>query len=225
MDFVTGTEVTIPCDPKLDLKGQIEKFYQLSKRKQRRIQEARSRIENFNEISGSLRQALENQPQSLDWVALEKRELLAGITLGTAGALTEKPSSKKSLWLGKTFTSKDGLLIYVGRSKDENLELTFKHARGNDLWMHVRGRPGAHVLIPLQARKSAPLDTLLDAATLAIHYSNGQSWGKTEVDYTYKKYVKRIKDSSEVSYTNNKTLLVEPDPTRSRRLLGEKPGA
>ncbi len=88
--------------------------------------------------------------------------------------------------------------------------------------MHVRGRPGSHVVIPVQSGKSVPLETLLDAANLVIYYSGGESWGKTEVDYTFKKYVKRIKDSTEASYTNNKTLLVEPDRVRLKRLLGSE---
>jgi len=112
--------------------------------------------------------------------------------------------------------------VMVGRSRDENLELTFKHARGNDIWLHVRGRPGAHVVVPLQPGKSAPLETLLDAALLAVYYSGGEKWGKTEVDYTYKKYVKRIKDSTEASYTNNKTLLVDQDASRLKRLLASQ---
>jgi predicted ribosome quality control (RQC) complex YloA/Tae2 family protein len=88
------------------------------------------------------------------------------------------------------------------------------------MWFHVRGRPGSHAVIPVQPGKSVPLETLLDAANIVIHYSsNGQNWGKTEVDYTFKKYVKRIKDSTEASYTNNKTLIVELDPLRMKRLL------
>jgi predicted ribosome quality control (RQC) complex YloA/Tae2 family protein len=125
-------------------------------------------------------------------------------------------------WPGKSFLSKDGLIIWVGRSKDENLELTFKHSRGNDLWMHIRGKPGAHVLIPLASGKSAPLETLLDAATLAVYYSGGEKWGKTEVDYTFKKYVKRIKNSTEASYIHNKTLMIEVDPARLKRLLAKE---
>jgi hypothetical protein len=31
--------------------------------------------------------------------------------------------------------------------------------------------------------------------------------------------VKRIKDSTEASYTHNKTLIVEPEQTRLKRLL------
>src|SRR6185295_1654847 len=106
--------------------------------------------------------------------------------------------------------------------RDENLELTFKHSRGNDIWMHLRGRPGAHVLIPVSSGKSVPLETLLDAAVLTVFYSGGEKWGKTEVDYTPKKHVKRIKDSTEASYTHNKTLLVQPDTARLKRLLSEK---
>lgn len=122
-------------------------------------------------------------------------------------------------WTGKAYFSRDGFAILAGKSKDENLELTFKIARGNDLWMHVRGRPGAHVLVPVPSGKSVPLETLLDAAQLVLFFSGGKNWGKTEVDYTFKKHVKRIKDSSEASYTQNKTLIVAPDAERLERLL------
>jgi predicted ribosome quality control (RQC) complex YloA/Tae2 family protein len=132
---------------------------------------------------------------------------------------SEMKKGRDSKWHGKSFVSKDGFTIWVGRNKQENLELTFKCARGNDLWLHLRGRPGAHTIIPLPGGKSAPLETLLDAAALTIYYSGGEKWGKTEVDYTFKKHVKRIKDSTEASYTHNKTLIVEPDPERIRRLI------
>ena len=101
------------------------------------------------------------------------------------------------------------------------MELTFKTAKGNDVWLHVRARPGAHVVIPLAQGKTAPLETLLDAAVLAVVHSGGVSWGKTEVDYTFRKHVRRIPKSTEVTYTRSKTLLVEPDPKRLARLGGK----
>ena len=195
-DYATGTSREIPCDPKLNPQQQVAKFYQNAKRKMRRIEEAQGRIERFSQLKADFLKA----PQSGGGKARE-------------------------FWSGRSFVSKDGLSILVGRNRTENLELTFKLARGNDLWLHVQGRPGAHVVIQLQPGKSAPLETLLDAANLAIHYSGGEDWGKTEVDYTFKKYVKRIKDSTEASYTHNKTLLVQPDRERMKRLLsvvGEK---
>ena len=226
-DYETGQELTIPCDPKLSLKDQVAKFYQLAQRKGRRISEANLRGETFLAARARLAKYVEGPPVS-DWDGLRALEHTLGIESpavqaeNTGGSKEKKQNKRSGAWLGKTFRSKDGLTIWVGRSRDENLELTFKHARGNDLWMHIRGRPSAHVVIPIHSNKSAPLETLLDAATLTLYYSDGQKkWGKTEVDYTFKKYVKRIKDSTEASYTNNKTLIIEPDPARLKRLLAQ----
>jgi predicted ribosome quality control (RQC) complex YloA/Tae2 family protein len=224
-DYETDQEVSIPCDPRLSIQEQVEKFYHNSRRKQRRLQEAQGRIDRFRESISHLESALNQKLTSEDWPSLERLERLAGISSAAPLSKNGPAPGKKNAataWLGKSFQSKDGFIILVGRNKDENLELTFKHARGNDIWMHVRGRPGAHVVIPLQPGKSAPLETLLDAAHLVIYYSGGQNWGKTEVDYTFKKYVKRIKDSTEASYINNKTLLIQLNPERMKKLLDQQ---
>ncbi len=226
-DWESGEEIEIPCDLKLSLKEQVEKFYSLSKRKDRRISEATLRIETVREKVKSL----EKIKSEIDRIALSAIRGKAKISelavfeerLGIRAGSPEKAETKAAHtgWGGKSFLSKEGLPILVGRSKDENLELTFKFARGNDIWMHVRGRPSAHVVIPLRSKKNASLETLLDAAYLLLHYSGGVNWGKTEVDYTQKKHVKRIKDSSEASYVNNKTLTVEVDPVRLKVLLSQ----
>ncbi|MGK5082389.1 NFACT RNA binding domain-containing protein [Bdellovibrionota bacterium FG-1] len=222
LDFATGEEIQIPCDPRLDAREQVERFFYLARRKKRRIEEARSRIDQFEQNIHKWETALTRAPGLGDWANLEKLERQANIFIQKPAPDGKSPPSGKrklSSWMGKTFTSGDGLVILAGRSKDENLDLTFKQAKGNDIWLHVRGRPGAHVVIVLSPGKSPPLETLLDAATLAIYYSGGEHWGKTEVDYTFKKYVRRIKDSTEASYINNKTLIIEPDPKRIKRLL------
>lgn len=220
LDYASGNVVRIPSDPKLSPIEQVEKFFSLAKRRGRRAEEASSRIEAFTEQLERAEAQLAKPPQEGDWPGLEAFERAANILPPSA----TPRAAKKQLggWSGKTFLSRDGLAILVGRSRDENLELTFKRARGNDLWLHVRGRPGAHVVVLLQPGKSAPLETLLDAATLAVYYSGGESWGKTEVDYAFKKYVKRIRDSTEASYANNKTLIIEPERERLQRLLGQQ---
>jgi|GEM_PF-745843 len=229
-DYLTGETIRIPCNSQLSPTEQVEAYYQLARRKARRIDEARARYESFRENRERFEAILLElskvaiqrfrTPDELPWSALERMERASQIApAGRPKADRSAKSPKGDHWLGKNFTSKDGGSIWVGRNKTENLELTFKRARGNDVWMHIRGRPSAHILIPVQPGKSVSLDTLLDAANLCIYYSGGENWGKTEVDYTFKKHVKRIKDSSEASYTNNKTLLVEPDSVRLKRLL------
>ncbi len=208
---------TIPSLPlawqNLSRKDQAQKCYRNEKRKKRKREESQERLMTLQTKAEACQEKLLNLPS--DAQDLQQQEKLAGI-------LKHLPPSQIPSWPGKSFTSEDGFLILVGKNQKENLELTFKHARGNDLWLHVRGRPGSHVIIPLPPKKSAPLNTLLDAAMLAIHYSGGQNWGKTEVDYTYKKYVKRIKKTNEVSYSANKTLCVEPDTKRIQRLLAKQ---
>ncbi len=219
-DFESDKEVLVPGDPRFEAREQVERFFNHGRRKQRRIEEAELRISSFDEAIARAEKRLAKPPAEGDWASLEAFERAGG--LGPVSTPVLEKRKKTGKWLGKSFESRDGLPIWVGRSKDENLELTFKHTRGNDVWLHVRGRPGSHVVVPLSSGKSPPLETLLDAATLAIYYSGGEHWGKTEVDYTYKKYVKRIKDSTEASYTHNKTLTIDPDPARIKRLLGSE---
>ena len=221
-DYYTGQFIDIPGDETLSLTDQVKKYYEKAKRKQRKIQESGLRSDDFRKTIERIEAHLLTRPIPVQWEHLEKFERAAGIAPLLSSSVPNTQFTKKlKTWTGKSFLSKDGLPIWVGRSKDENLELTFKFARGNDIWMHVRGRPGAHVVVPVPQGKSAPLETLLDAAQLTLHYSNGKDWGKTEVDYTHKKYVKRIKDSKEASYTHNKTLLVTPDPERIKKLLDQ----
>ncbi len=211
-------DIEVVCDPKLSPKDQLEKFYSLAKRKARRLNEAQGRIETLEAKLKKIETDLIRLKSATQISEVEKIEALWGLSPKSDAV---KNGTNKILmnWDGKTFVSKEGLIILAGKSKDENLELTFKIAKGNDVWMHVKGRPGSHVVIPLRDRKSASLETLLDAACLCVFYSGGENWGKTEVDYTAKKYVKRIKDSSEASYTHNKTLVIEVDRKRLDRLM------
>jgi predicted ribosome quality control (RQC) complex YloA/Tae2 family protein len=137
-------------------------------------------------------------------------------------ALKGKVSLQVAEFSGKQYRSKEGLTILSGRNLTENLQLTFKIARGNDLWFHVKGKPGSHTVVLLPPKRTASLETLLDAADVCILHSGGKDWGKTEVDYTYRKYVKKIKNQTEVSYTHNKTLAITPDPERVKRLFSEE---
>ena len=221
-NYETEETVKIPCDPKLSVKEQVEKFYQNQKRKQRRHTEALLRLERFKEIQEKLETTLQQLQSQDDWKTLIEAEKLAQIPPPQSGHSEKGRKEKKgAFWSGKTFTSSDGMTIYVGRNKDENMELTFKIARGNDIWLHVRGKPGAHAIIPIQPGKSASLEALLDAAHLVIYYSGGEHWGKAEVDYTFKKYVKRIKNSTEASYNQNKTLIIQIDELKIKKLLDQ----
>jgi predicted ribosome quality control (RQC) complex YloA/Tae2 family protein len=123
----------------------------------------------------------------------------------------------------RQFTSGRGIPILVGRGSDRNDELTFQWARGNDLWLHARDVPGAHVVVPLAGR---PVDeeTLVDAATLAAHHSNARTEPQVDVSYTLRKHVRKPPRARPglVTLAEAKTLRVRMEPVRLQRLLASK---
>jgi predicted ribosome quality control (RQC) complex YloA/Tae2 family protein len=110
--------------------------------------------------------------------------------------------------------------IIVGRTATENDQLLRKKVRGNDWWFHARDWPGAYVFVKAQAGKSLPLETMLDAATLAVHFSRGTSSGQGDVYYTQVKYLRRAKGARKgtVLPTQEKNLHIKLDPERIERL-------
>ncbi len=118
--------------------------------------------------------------------------------------------------------------IIVGRTAAENDELLRRKVRGNDWWFHARDWPGAYVFVKAQPGKSLPLATMLDAATLALHFSRGKSSGQGDVYYTMVKYLRRAKGAKKgtVLPTQEKNLHVKIDAARIERLKsGDLPEA
>ncbi|MFQ5505469.1 MAG: NFACT RNA binding domain-containing protein [Planctomycetota bacterium] len=137
--------------------------------------------------------------------------------------LDQEPRKDRKPYM--SFRSKEGLLIYVGRSKADNDRLTLRVARGNDIWMHVgRGYSGSHVVIRLDRGKTASLESLLDGATLALHFSKARGHSRGEVRYTQAKYVRKPKKAKpgSVEVIRSKTLDLRFEPERLERLLRER---
>jgi len=122
----------------------------------------------------------------------------------------------------RTFESFDGLTILVGKSANDNDYLTLKVAKPDDLWLHARGTPGSHVVIRLEKATDVPHETLRDAATLALFYSNLKKSGKGEVIHTLKKFVKKSKGlkAGAVHVTREKSIWIELQQDRLDRLKG-----
>lgn len=136
---------------------------------------------------------------------------------------TQEPSSKAAAGgVGLTIQSGEHTLL-VGRNAKENDRLLRDYTRGNDWWMHTRDYSGGYVFIKDIRGKSVPLETLLDAATLAIHYSKARKEGKADLYYTQVKYLRRAKGAKlgTVLPTQEKNLSVVLDEERLRRLLLE----
>lgn len=122
----------------------------------------------------------------------------------------------------RRFVSVEGYEILCGKTNAQNDRLTKRTARGNDVWLHIgRGYAGSHVVVRLPKGKTASLETMLDAAAIAVHFSKARGAGKAEVIYTQAKHVRKPKGSAagQVVPSQTKTLFVRLDEERLQRLL------
>ena len=117
--------------------------------------------------------------------------------------------------------SVSGWDIIIGRNARENDEILRHDAKGMDIWMHTRDYSGAYVIIKAKRDKTVPLPVLLDAASLAIHYSKAKKNGRADLYYTYVKYLRRAKDGPRglVIPTQEKNLSAVLDEKRVKELL------
>ena len=107
--------------------------------------------------------------------------------------------------------SRDGFVIWLGRNSRQNEQVTFKTANAQDLWLHARDVPGAHLIIRNDGRRISE-QLIAVAAAVAAWYSKRRHDVNVQVDYTRVKYVKAVKGAGPgmVTYRNESSLFVQP---------------
>lgn len=207
-------EMEISLRPDLSPEGNMERYFRRYKKRLAARQQAQERLAKAQRRLNALDRANLAVQQAED---LEELESLAD-TVVPARRKQKKRRRPPGPW---RFTSAEDLLILVGRTPRESEDLTFRRARGNDVWLHVEGYKGSHVIIRVPKGKSAPKETLLDAATLAVHYSELRKGGGGPVVYCAAKHVNKLPDAGpgRVLYSESKTLHVTVERSRMDRLM------
>ncbi len=110
-----------------------------------------------------------------------------------------------------------GFICYAGKNSQQNEYVTFTLASSNDIWLHARGVPGAHVIIKNGGRPVPP-NTLDVAAGLAAWLSQSRGSTSVPVDYTEQRYVRHMKDGGPgmVIYSKEHTIPVAPREPANR---------
>ena len=98
--------------------------------------------------------------------------------------------------------------MFVGKNSKQNERVTFELAGASDVWLHAKNFHGAHGLI-VSGGKEVPDSVIERAAAIVAGFSECADAPKAEVDYTLRKFVKRLK-GSRVTYTEYKTVVVKP---------------
>lgn len=221
-----GPPERVALDPRLSPVENAQRLYERSKKLKRALGKLQARRAELEEELAYLEEAerlLEEAetPQELEELELElaaEGYLQLRLQREQEGARRERGrerSKPREFLIG-------GYRVLVGRSGRQNDRL-IREAGREDLWLHARGLPGAHVVIKAQGRRGeVPQEVLRKAAELAAYYSKGRGSSKVEVTYTKVKYLRKPKGARPgavlISHEEG-TLLVAP---QAAELLGGK---
>ena len=200
-DFVTGKEVKIRLDDNLTPSQNAQKYYKTySKLKktqeyaQKRVDEIKDEIEYLKEVDLSA---------ELIETSSELRELKENFD-------AQKQTKKAKINQNIEKIEINGFDVYIGKNHFQNDYLLSKIASQEDIWLHVKDNPSAHIIIK---KRENEIDekTIFEAAKLAKKYSKAKNSSKVCVIYTLKKFVRKIPKSKFglVNYREEKEIVID----------------
>lgn len=212
-------KVEVELDPRLSPHENAQEYFRRYSRAKRRLAAATEQAEGTRAELAYLEQVATTveQAESLEAIEEIRRELADQGYL--ARPRRERPGGKKGARpSGPLSFAVDGHEVLVGRNNTENDLLTLKMARPDDIWLHARGVPGAHVIIRTGTKGAQGVldDALLRAAEIAAYYSKARSASKAAVDYTLRRHVRKPRGARPgmVIYDHEKTIMAAPRAPR-----------
>lgn len=199
-------EISVPLDQKLSAVQNAQKYYKrYQKMKQREIV-LEKQIENTEDEINYLELVSDAIDRTDDVKNLDEIyfELIKNNYIKKDKKIKNKPKKIAIHSVDYDDTSK----VYYGKNNLQNEYITFKVADKNDVWMHVKGFPGSHVVIKSGGYPSDEL--LVFAAKIAAKNSKAKDSNKVDVDFTTRKNVKKHPSGKTglVNYVNFKTITV-----------------
>lgn len=220
--------LTVPLDPARPARIQVEAMFRRARGLERgraiaeqRASVARAELAELRRLhAGATAGALSDAALD-DLFEQARRARVPALPAETHG---EPPRKQPARAPYRTFDLSHGHVAYVGKSAADNDTLTLQVARPFDLWMHARGRPGSHVVVPLERGKTCPADVLVEAAHLAAHFGAARDADRVEIAWTERRHVRKPRGSpaGSVRVDRERVLLLRVEPARLRALLGNE---
>jgi predicted ribosome quality control (RQC) complex YloA/Tae2 family protein len=211
-------EVEISLDPSLSPQDNAQALYREASKAER----ARAGLPSLLSQVQEEVEKLKGLEEKLATGEMEPREVEA--LLPGKPSRVPPPGVRETRLPYRRYRSNGGLEIRVGRGGTDNDALTFKHARPDDVWLHVREASGAHVVLRWEGQGKPPAADLAEAAILAALSSKARGAKTVPVDWTRRKYVRKPRKApaGAVIPERVETLFVEPDPELPERLAWDR---
>jgi predicted ribosome quality control (RQC) complex YloA/Tae2 family protein len=238
-DHATGEELVIALDPMLTPSENLERLFKRYRKAVRALAKGGAQRDavgaaraEIAELERALEAAGDDAP-ALE--ALAARPALAALVEQHAPApAVQKQREAKEREIGgrvlplrlvpRRYRTESGLEIWVGRSDEANDLLSTRLARGNDLFFHLDGAPGSHVILRTEGRADPPSEAVLDACELAVHFSKHKHATRADVHVVPAKNVKKPKGAKPglVMVHGGRSVHLRREPKRLERILASK---
>lgn len=210
-----GEPVTIELNPELSAVENAERWFARARKAKDGVTAVAEQHERIAEDLDELRRTLQHieLADSLDELAPLQRVSETRRWLFAPAAPVRDPKHRP--YEGHAVREVLGPLgwrVLYGENATANDYLTLRVARPSDLWLHVRGGPSAHVIIPTHNQPDrVPPEVVRFAAELAVRHSPSKHSTWVSVDITQRRYVRRPKGAAPgmAVYSHERTVHVE----------------
>ena len=214
-----GDTRTIAIDPRLGAQAQAAALYRDAKRFERGAAIATARAAEVARTLAEVESLASEIAQGLELELARERVGLLGIGKRQAPPGRKRRDARVPY---RTFLSGEQRIL-VGKGPNDNDALTLD-AKPHHHWLHARGVGGAHVVVPLDKGGAIASEVLVDAATLAAHFSKSRGEDRVEVQHTERRYVRKPRGfpPGAVRVDREKVIVVRLERDRLQRLLASE---
>ena len=200
-DYVTGNEIKIKLDENLTPSQNAQKYYKNYSKNKKTFEFAKKRLDEARDYLEFLIEA--QMSAELIETSEELREF------------RENFEKEKPILKSKTIQKIENIKIndfdiFIGKNHFQNDYLLSKIASPEDIWLHLKDEPSAHIIIK-KREKEIDEKTIFEAAKLVKYYSKARNSSKVCVIYTQRKFVRKIPKSKYglVNYREEKEIVLD----------------
>lgn len=176
--YAPERSLRVRLDPRLSGPANADRLFEKARRVSRARAQVAERLEAARGAVAGARAALERLAAARNADELPD---------AAAGPRDERPDGTGP----RRYLTTRGVTMLVGRGARENHELTFRVARPEDYWLHVRDHAGAHVILR-DPEGRANAEDVREAAEVAAFHSRAQADGQVDVHVTRRKHVQPL---------------------------------
>ena len=243
-DWDSGEEVTIPLDPKMSASENLSRLF---KRYQKAVRTLTKAGAQQDAVATSRKEVVELAEALNDLLAAtdvpdegaleafadapSARSLLAKYAPAPPPVRRDVPTERvlagrsiPAKLAPRRYRTESGLEVWVGRSDAANDYLTTRLARGADLFVHLDGAPGSHVVLRTEGRPDPPSEAVLDACELAVQFSKQRNASRADVHVVPIKNVRKPKGAKPglVVVYGGRSLHLRRSAARLERILAAR---